>query len=251
MILRAEKLIKKYGGRTVVKEVSINVNQGEIVGLLGPNGAGKTTTFYMVVGFVKPESGRVFLEEENVTDLPMYKRAQKGVGYLPQEPSVFRKLSVEDNIRSVLEMTKLSKPDQDKKLEELIDEFSLHKVRKNLGDTLSGGERRRTEIARALATSPTFILLDEPFAGIDPIAVEDIQYIIARLKTKNIGILITDHNVQETLSITDRAYLMFEGNILKAGTAEELAADEMVRKVYLGKNFELKRKVIDLDGDNL
>ena len=247
MILRAEKLIKKYGGRTVVKEVSVNVNQGEIVGLLGPNGAGKTTTFYMVVGFVKPESGQVFLEEEDVTSLPMYKRAQKGVGYLPQEPSVFRKLSVEDNIRSVLEMTNLSKADQDKKLEELIDEFSLHKVRKNLGDTLSGGERRRTEIARALATSPTFILLDEPFAGIDPIAVEDIQYIIARLKTKNIGILITDHNVQETLSITDRAYLMFEGNILKAGTAEELAADEMVRKVYLGKNFELKRKVIDLD----
>ena len=249
MILRAENLIKKYGGRTVVKEVSVNVNQGEIVGLLGPNGAGKTTTFYMVVGFVKPESGRVFLQDEDVTDLPMYKRAQKGVGYLPQEPSVFRKLSVEDNIRSVLEMTELSKTDQKIKLEELMDEFSLHKVRKNIGDTLSGGERRRTEIARALATSPTFILLDEPFAGIDPIAVEDIQYIIERLKTKNIGILITDHNVQETLSITDRAYLMFEGNILKAGTAEELAADEMVRKVYLGKNFELKKKVIDLDRD--
>ena len=247
MILRAENLIKKYGGRTVVKEVSVEVNQGEIVGLLGPNGAGKTTTFYMVVGFVKPESGRVFLQEEDVTDLPMYKRAQKGVGYLPQEPSVFRKLSVEDNIRSVLEMTDLSKADQKIKLEELMEEFSLHKVRKNKGDTLSGGERRRTEIARALATSPTFILLDEPFAGIDPIAVEDIQYIIERLKTKNIGILITDHNVQETLSITDRAYLMFEGNILKAGTAEELAADEMVRKVYLGKNFELKKKVIDLD----
>jgi len=249
MILRAEKLIKKYGGRTVVKEVSVNVNQGEIVGLLGPNGAGKTTTFYMVVGFVKPEGGRVFLQEEDVTDLPMYKRAQKGVGYLPQEPSVFRKLSVEDNIRSVLEMTELTKADQKIKLEELIEEFSLHKVRKNKGDTLSGGERRRTEIARALATSPTFILLDEPFAGIDPIAVEDIQYIIARLKTKNIGILITDHNVQETLSITDRAYLMFEGNILKAGTAEELAADEMVRKVYLGKNFELKRKVINLEAN--
>ncbi len=247
MILRAENLIKKYGGRTVVKEVSVEVNQGEIVGLLGPNGAGKTTTFYMVVGFVKPESGRVFLQEEDVTDLPMYKRAQKGVGYLPQEPSVFRKLSVEDNIRSVLEMTDLSKAEQIIKLEELMEEFSLHKVRKNKGDTLSGGERRRTEIARALATSPTFILLDEPFAGIDPIAVEDIQYIIERLKTKNIGILITDHNVQETLSITDRAYLMFEGNILKAGTAEELAADEMVRKVYLGKNFELKKKVIDLD----
>lgn len=247
MILRAENLIKKYSGRTVVKEVSVNVNQGEIVGLLGPNGAGKTTTFYMVVGFVKPESGRVFLQDEDVTDLPMYKRAQKGVGYLPQEPSVFRKLSVEDNIRSVLEMTELTKAEQKDKLEELMDEFSLHKVRKNKGDTLSGGERRRTEIARALATSPTFILLDEPFAGIDPIAVEDIQYIISRLKTKNIGILITDHNVQETLSITDRAYLMFEGNILKAGTAEELAADEMVRKVYLGKNFELKKKVIDLD----
>jgi len=250
MILRAEKLVKKYSGRTVVKEVSVNVKQGEIVGLLGPNGAGKTTTFYMVVGFVKPESGRVFLQDEDVTDLPMYKRAQKGVGYLPQEPSVFRKLSVEDNIRSVLEMTDLSKADQKLKLEELMEEFSLHKVRKNKGDTLSGGERRRTEIARALATSPTFILLDEPFAGIDPIAVEDIQYIIERLKTKNIGILITDHNVQETLSITDRAYLMFEGNILKAGTAEELAADEMVRKVYLGKNFELKKKVIDLDRGN-
>lgn len=247
MILRAENLIKRYGGRTVVKEVSINVNRGEIVGLLGPNGAGKTTTFYMVVGFVKPESGNVFLDQENITPLPMYKRAQKGVGYLPQEPSVFRKLSVEDNIRGVLEMTNLSKTEQNEKLEDLIDEFSLHKVRKNKGDTLSGGERRRTEIARALATSPTFILLDEPFAGIDPIAVEDIQYIIARLKTKNIGILITDHNVQETLSITDRAYLMFEGNILKAGTAEELAADEMVRKVYLGESFELKRKVINLD----
>jgi len=238
-------ILKAYGGRTVVKEVSINVNQGEIVGLLGPNGAGKTTTFYMVVGFVKPESGQVFLQDEDVTDLPMYKRAQKGVGYLPQEPSVFRKLSVEDNIRSVLEMTELSKEEQEIKLEELVDEFSLHKVRKNKGDTLSGGERRRTEIARALATSPTFILLDEPFAGIDPIAVEDIQHIIERLKTKNIGILITDHNVQETLSITDRAYLMFEGNILKAGTAEELAADEMVRKVYLGKNFELKKKVVE------
>lgn len=246
-MLKAEKLVKKYGGRTVVKEVSINVNQGEIVGLLGPNGAGKTTTFYMVVGFIKPESGNVYLDNENITPLPMYKRAQKGVGYLPQEPSVFRKLSVENNIRGVLEMTNLSKTEQEKKLEELIDEFSLHKVRKSLGDTLSGGERRRTEIARALATSPTFILLDEPFAGIDPIAVEDIQYIIAKLKTKNIGILITDHNVQETLSITDRAYLMFEGSILKTGTAEELAADEMVRKVYLGQSFELKRKVINLD----
>jgi len=247
MILRAENLIKVYGNRTVVKSVSVNVNQGEIVGLLGPNGAGKTTTFYMIVGFVKPNDGNVFLEKDNITDLPMYKRAQNGIGYLPQEPSVFRKLSVEENIKAVLEMTELTKTEQKDKLESLIEEFRLEKVRKSLGDTLSGGERRRTEIARALATSPKFILLDEPFAGIDPIAVEDIQYIVARLKTKNIGILITDHNVQETLSITDRAYLMFEGNILKAGTAEELAADEMVRKVYLGKNFELRRKVIDLD----
>jgi len=247
MILRTDTLVKVYGKRTVVKGVSINVNQGEIVGLLGPNGAGKTTTFYMVVGFVKPNEGRVYLEDEDITDLPMYKRAQNGIGYLPQEASVFRKLSVEDNLRAVLEMTKLSKAEQKDKLEELLDEFNLHKVRKSFGDTLSGGERRRTEIARALATSPNFILLDEPFAGIDPIAVEDIQYIVAKLKTKNIGILITDHNVQDTLSITDRAYLMFEGNILKAGTAEELAADEMVRKVYLGKNFELRKKVIDLD----
>ncbi len=247
MQLRSEKLVKIYGNRKVVKEVSIEVNQGEIVGLLGPNGAGKTTTFYMTVGFIQPNEGNVYLADENITELPMYKRAQKGIGYLPQEPSVFRKLSVEDNIMAVLEMTKLSKQEQEAKMESLIDEFSLHKVRKNSGDSLSGGERRRTEIARALATSPNFILLDEPFAGIDPIAVEDIQYIVAKLKTKNIGILITDHNVQETLSITDRAYLMFEGNILKTGTAEELAADEMVRKVYLGKNFELKRKVIDLD----
>ena len=247
MQLRSEKLVKIYGNRKVVKEVSLEVNQGEIVGLLGPNGAGKTTTFYMTVGFVQPNEGNVYLADENITELPMYKRAQKGIGYLPQEPSVFRKLSVEDNITAVLEMTKLSKQEQEAKLESLIDEFSLHKVRKNSGDSLSGGERRRTEIARALATSPKFILLDEPFAGIDPIAVEDIQYIVAKLKTKNIGILITDHNVQETLSITDRAYLMFEGNILKAGTAEELAADEMVRKVYLGKNFVLKRKIIDLD----
>ncbi|MEL6943818.1 MAG: LPS export ABC transporter ATP-binding protein, partial [Bacteroidota bacterium] len=217
------------------------------VGLLGPNGAGKTTTFYMTVGFIKPNEGRVYLEQEDITDLPMYKRAQRGIGYLPQEPSVFRKLSVEDNIKAVLEMTKLSKQDQKEKLETLIEEFSLEKVRKSNGDTLSGGERRRTEIARALATDPKFILLDEPFAGIDPIAVEDIQSIVAKLRTKNIGILITDHNVQETLSITNRAYLMFEGNILKSGTAEELAADEMVRKVYLGKNFELKKKVIDLD----
>ena len=249
MILRAEKLVKIYGRRKVVEEVSIEVNQGEIVGLLGPNGAGKTTTFYMVVGFVKPNEGNVYLEDENITKLPMYKRAKSGIGYLPQEPSVFRKLSVEDNIKAVLEMTTLSKSEQKDKLESLIEEFSLHKVRNNMGDSLSGGERRRTEIARALATSPKFILLDEPFAGIDPIAVEDIQYIVAKLKTKNIGILITDHNVQETLSITDRAYLMFEGSILKAGTAEELAADEMVRKVYLGMNFELKRKVIDLSND--
>lgn len=246
IILKSENLVKTYGQRTVVKGVSLQVNQGEIVGLLGPNGAGKTTTFYMTVGFIKPNAGRVFLNAEDITDLPMYKRAQRGIGYLPQEPSVFRKLSVEDNIAAVLEMTKLSKAEQKEKQEALIDEFRLHKVRKSRGDTLSGGERRRTEIARALATSPNFILLDEPFAGIDPIAVEDIQYIVARLKTKNIGILITDHNVQETLSITDRAYLMFEGNILKAGTAEELAADEMVRKVYLGKNFELRRKVLDL-----
>jgi len=247
MILRSENLVKIYGSRTVVKGVSLKVNQGEIVGLLGPNGAGKTTTFYMTVGFIKPNEGRVFLEQEDITDLPMYKRAQRGIGYLPQEPSVFRKLSVEDNIKAVLEMTKLSKQAQKEKLETLIDEFSLEQVRKSNGDTLSGGERRRTEIARALATDPKFILLDEPFAGIDPIAVEDIQSIVSKLRTKNIGILITDHNVQETLSITNRAYLMFEGNILKSGTAEELAADEMVRKVYLGKNFELKKKVIDLD----
>ena len=247
MILKSENLVKTYGQRTVVKGVSLEVNQGEIVGLLGPNGAGKTTTFYMTVGFIQPNSGNVFLDNEDITALPMYKRAQRGIGYLPQEPSIFRKLTVEDNIMAVLEMTKLNKEERQQKLEELILEFRLDKVRKSNGDTLSGGERRRTEIARALATSPSFILLDEPFAGIDPIAVEDIQYIVARLKTKNIGILITDHNVQETLSITDRAYLMFEGNILKAGTAEELAADEMVRKVYLGKNFELKRKVINLD----
>lgn len=247
MILRANDLVKIYGRRKVVKGVSIEVEQGEIVGLLGPNGAGKTTTFYMVVGFIKPNEGSVFLNEQNITTLPMYKRARRGIGYLPQEPSVFRKLSVEDNILGVLEMAKLSKSEQTTRLESLIDEFGLEKVRKSRGDTLSGGERRRTEIARALATDPKFILLDEPFAGIDPIAVEDIQYIVAKLKTKNIGILITDHNVQETLSITDRAYLMFEGNILKAGTAEELAADEMVRKVYLGKHFELRKKTIDLD----
>lgn len=250
MIIRAEELVKVYGKRKVVKGVSIEVKKGEIVGLLGPNGAGKTTTFYMVVGFVRPNGGNVYLNDENITSLPMYQRAQKGIGYLPQEPSVFRKLSVEDNIMAVLEMTTLSKQEQKDKLESLIKEFRLEKVRKNQGNSLSGGERRRTEIARALATSPDFILLDEPFAGIDPIAVEDIQYIVAKLKTKDIGILITDHNVQETLSITDRAYLMFEGNILKAGKAEELAADEQVRRVYLGQNFELKRKEINIDSED-
>jgi len=247
MRLRSQNLVKIYGKRKVVSDVSLEVNQGEIVGLLGPNGAGKTTTFYMVVGFIRPNEGRVFLEGDDITELPMYKRAKRGIGYLPQEPSVFRKLSVENNIMAVLEMMPLNKQERAERLESLIDEFGLEKVRKSRGDTLSGGERRRTEIARALATDPKFILLDEPFAGIDPIAVEDIQYIVAKLKTKDIGILITDHNVQETLSITDRAYLMFEGSILKAGTAEELAADEMVRKVYLGKNFELRRKVIDLN----
>jgi len=244
MKLRADNLIKNYGNRTVVNKVSIEVNQGEIVGLLGPNGAGKTTTFYMVVGFVSPNGGQVYLDDEKITNLAMYKRARKGIGYLPQEPSVFRKLSVEDNIAAILEMTKYSKAEQKDKLESLVDEFGLHKVRKNTGDSLSGGERRRTEIARALASDPNFILLDEPFAGIDPIAVEDIQAIVEKLKTKNIGILITDHNVQETLSITDRAYLMFEGQILKSGTAEELAEDEIVRKVYLGQNFKLKKKVV-------
>ncbi len=246
MQLRSENLVKIYGKREVVKSVSINVNRGEIVGLLGPNGAGKTTTFYMMVGFVSPYSGSVFLGDEDITALPMYKRAQKGVGYLPQEPSVFRKLTVEDNILAILEMMNLNKDQQAERLEELIREFGLEKVRKNVGDSLSGGERRRTEIARALASNPSFILLDEPFAGIDPIAVEDIQYIVAKLKTKNIGILITDHNVQETLSITERAYLMFEGNILRSGTAEELADDEIVRKVYLGQNFELRKKNIEL-----
>lgn len=243
MKLRAENLIKKYKSRTVVKGVSIEVSQGEIVGLLGPNGAGKTTSFYMVVGLIKPNGGTVYLDDEDITSLAMYKRAQKGIGYLPQEASVFRKLSVEDNIRAVLQMTKLSKKEQQAKLDALIDEFSLEHVRNNRGDLLSGGERRRTEIARALAVDPHFILLDEPFAGVDPIAVEDIQSIIYKLRDKNIGILITDHNVQETLSITERAYLLFEGNILKAGTAEELAADEQVRRVYLGQHFELKRKV--------
>lgn len=235
-------LVKKYGGRTVVNHVSIRVEQGEIVGLLGPNGAGKTTSFYMVVGLVKPDEGAVFLNQENLTRLPMYKRAQMGIGYLPQEASIFRKLSVEDNISAVLEMTELPRAQQKEKLESLLDEFRLGHVRKSNGDVLSGGERRRTEIARALAVDPKFILLDEPFAGIDPIAVEDIQAIVARLKYKNIGILITDHNVTETLSITDRAYLMFEGRLLKAGTAEELALDEEVKRLYLGRNFELKRK---------
>lgn len=243
MILRAENLIKKYKSRTVVKGVSVQVARGEIVGLLGPNGAGKTTTFYMIVGLVQPNSGRIFLDNKDITTEAMYRRAKRGVGYLPQEASVFRKLSVEDNIKAVVEMTRLSKKEQHMRVEELLDELGLQHVRKNRGDFLSGGERRRTEIARALATDPGFILLDEPFAGVDPIAVEDIQSIVSQLKTKNIGILITDHNVQETLSITDRAYLLFEGNILKAGSAEELASDEQVRKVYLGKNFELRRKV--------
>jgi lipopolysaccharide export system ATP-binding protein len=246
MILSAKNLMKSYGVRQVVNDVSIEVSQGEIVGLLGPNGAGKTTTFYMVVGFVTPNSGNVYLDEAKITDLPMYKRAQRGIGYLPQEASVFRKLTVEDNLLAILEMMNLTKVEQQEKLESLLDEFSLHKVRRNVGDSLSGGERRRTEIARALASNPSFILLDEPFAGIDPIAVEDIQHIVAKLKNKNIGILITDHNVQETLSITERAYLMFEGKILRAGTAEELAEDEIVRKVYLGQNFELRKKVINV-----
>ncbi|MBK7958110.1 MAG: LPS export ABC transporter ATP-binding protein [Bacteroidetes bacterium] len=241
MILRAENLIKSYKKRKVVNNVSIHLNQGEIVGLLGPNGAGKTTTFYMTVGLIQPEEGRVFLGDEEITKLPMYKRAKLGIGYLPQEASIFRKMSIEDNIASVLEMTDLSKQDQKKKLESLIEEFRLGHVRKSMGDVLSGGERRRTEIARALAVDPKFILLDEPFAGIDPIAVEDIQKIVIRLKEKNIGVLITDHNVQETLSIIERAYLLFEGKILKDGTAEELAADEQVRRVYLGQNFVLSK----------
>jgi lipopolysaccharide export system ATP-binding protein len=241
MVLRAEHLVKKYKNRTVVNDVSVEVHQGEIVGLLGPNGAGKTTTFYMTVGMIRPNSGKIFLDDRDITNEPMYKRAQLGIGYLAQEASVFRKLSVEDNISAILEMTDLSKEEQKDKLETLLSEFSLHKVRKNRGDVLSGGERRRTEIARALAVNPKFILLDEPFAGVDPIAVEDIQHIVAKLIDKNIGILITDHNVHETLNITNRAYLLFEGKILKAGTAEELAADEQVRRVYLGQNFELRR----------
>jgi len=236
------ELVKSYRNRTVVNHVSVNVKQGEIVGLLGPNGAGKTTTFYMVVGLIKPDEGDVFLGEIEITKLPMYKRAQMGIGYLPQEASIFRKLSVQDNIKAILEMTKLSKQEQKEKLESLLNEFGLHHVRKNNGDSLSGGERRRTEIARALAVDPKFMLLDEPFAGVDPIAVEDIQTVVARLKHKNIGILITDHNVNETLSICDRAYLLIDGKIFKHGTAEELAADDQVRRLYLGRNFELKRK---------
>ncbi|MEQ8243642.1 LPS export ABC transporter ATP-binding protein [Fulvivirga sp.] len=243
MILRSENLIKKYKKRTVVNDVSVQVEQGEIVGLLGPNGAGKTTTFYMIVGLIKPNEGEIFLDGENITDLPMYRRAKLGIGYLAQEASVFRKLTVEENIMAVLEMRNIPKKEQKEKMEALLEEFSLTHVRKNLGMVLSGGERRRTEIARALAVDPSFVLLDEPFAGVDPIAVEEIQTIVAKLKTKNIGILITDHNVNETLSITDRAYLMFEGKLLKSGSAEELAADEQVRRVYLGQSFELKRKI--------
>lgn len=241
MILRTDNLVKKYNKRTVVNHVSVEVHNGEIVGLLGPNGAGKTTTFYMIVGLIKPLEGNIYLEKTDITKEPMYKRSQRGIGYLPQEASVFRKLSVEDNIKAVLEFTKLNKEQQKDRLESLIDEFGLSHVRKSMGIQLSGGERRRTEIARALAVDPNFILLDEPFAGVDPIAVEDIQAIVGKLKEKNIGVLITDHNVHETLSITDRAYLLFEGSILKQGTAEELAADEHVRRVYLGKNFELRR----------
>jgi lipopolysaccharide export system ATP-binding protein len=240
--IHTRDLVKIYRSRTVVNHVSVSVKQGEIVGLLGPNGAGKTTTFYMVVGLIKPDEGKVFLDTEEITRLPMYKRAQLGIGYLPQEASVFRKLTVEENIMAVLEMTKLKKAQQKEKLEALLDEFRLHHVRKNNGDSLSGGERRRTEIARALAVDPKFILLDEPFAGVDPIAVEDIQTVVARLKYRNIGILITDHNVNETLSICDRAYLLIDGKIFKHGTAEELAENEQVRRLYLGRNFELKRK---------
>jgi len=241
MELFTEGIVKKYGKRTVVKGVNIKVKQGEIVGLLGPNGAGKTTSFYMIVGLIKPNAGKVFLDELNITNLPMYKRAQKGIGYLPQESSVFRKLSIEDNIRAVLEMTSFSKEEQKDRLENVINEFGLQKIRKSLGIQLSGGERRRTEIARALSIDPKFILLDEPFAGVDPIAVEDIQKIVAKLKEKNIGILITDHNVHETLTITDRAYLLYEGRILESGTAEDLASNPEVREKYLGANFELRK----------
>lgn len=247
MVLRAEHLMKKYKTRTVVNDVSVEVNQGEIVGLLGPNGAGKTTSFYMIVGLIKPNEGRIFLDNEEITPLPMYQRARKGLGYLAQEASVFRKLSVEENIMSVLELRDMTKQARRDKVDELIEEFSLQKVRKNMGMSLSGGERRRTEIARALAVSPSFVLLDEPFAGVDPIAVEEIQGIITRLKRKNIGILITDHNVDETLSITDRAYLMVDGKLFKSGTAQELASDPQVRKVYLGQNFELRRAKVAVD----
>lgn len=247
LTIHTKDLVKSYRNRTVVNHVSVEVKQGEIVGLLGPNGAGKTTTFYMVVGLIKPDEGRVFLNESDITSMPMYKRSQQGIGYLPQEASVFRKLTVEENIKAVLEMRKITRKQQKDKLEQLLDEFHLHHVRRNNGDSLSGGERRRTEIARALAVDPKFILLDEPFAGVDPIAVEDIQAVVARLKFKNIGILITDHNVNETLSICDRAYLLIEGKIFKHGTAEELASDEQVRRLYLGRNFELKRKDYLLD----
>jgi lipopolysaccharide export system ATP-binding protein len=246
MKLYAENITKTYRGRKVVNNISVTVNQGEIVGLLGPNGAGKTTSFYMIVGLIKPLSGHIYLEDTDITKFPMYKRAQCGIGYLAQVASVFRKLTVEQNIKSVLELTKLSKKEQHDKTEALLEEFGLNHIRKNRGDLLSGGERRRTEIARALATDPKFVLLDEPFAGVDPVAVEDIQKIVAHLKKRNIGILITDHNVQETLAITDRTYLMFEGKILKTGTPEELAQDEMVRKVYLGQNFELRKKKLTL-----
>lgn len=245
--LHTDNLVKKYRSRTVVKDVSVEVEQGEIVGLLGPNGAGKTTTFYMIVGLITPYSGKIYLDNVDITKEPVYKRAQKGVGYLAQEASVFRKLSIEDNIMAVLEMSNMSKEEQRERLENLINEFGLQKIRKSLGIQLSGGERRRTEIARALALKPKFILLDEPFAGVDPIAVEDIQDIVGKLKEKNIGILITDHNVHETLSITDRAYLLFEGSILKAGNAKELAEDEQVRRVYLGKNFDLRTIGINED----
>ena len=244
MILKANNLIKSYGGKSVVNDVSLNLKLGEIVVLLGPNGAGKTTSFYMIVGLIKPNSGSIYLDDKEITSFPMYKRAQNGIGYLAQESSVFRKMSVEDNIHSVLEMTNLSKKEQLEKVESLLDEFGLQAIRKSRGDLLSGGERRRTEIARALATNPSFILLDEPFAGVDPLAVEDIQKIVRDLTKRNIGILITDHNVQETLAITDRTYLMFEGSILKDGKPEELANDELVRKVYLGQNFELRKKTI-------
>ena len=246
MKLSAQNIEKSYKGRKVVKGISISVKQGEIVGLLGPNGAGKTTSFYMIVGLIKPQGGSILLDDTDITSFPMYKRAQNGIGYLAQEASVFRKLSVEDNILSVLQLTKLSKKEQKEKTDALMEEFGLTHIRNNRGDLLSGGERRRTEIARALATDPKFLLLDEPFAGVDPVAVEDIQKIVAHLKKKNIGILITDHNVQETLAITDKTFLMFEGSILKAGTPEELAKDEMVRKVYLGKNFELRKKKLTL-----